>query len=89
MHVLRYGAESRLNVLRYAMHVLRYGAESRIPSQCIKIGDACIKTDNACIKIRNRVFPALCDNFRQCEIFLKKFKSFCWPADAYNYYARG
>ena len=25
MHVLRYGAESRLNVLRYAMHVLRDG----------------------------------------------------------------
>ena len=28
MHVLRYGAESRLSVLR--LHVLRYGAESRV-----------------------------------------------------------
>ena len=54
MHVLRYGAKSRVNVLRQAMHVLRYGAESRKPSQCIKIGNACIKIGNACIKIGNR-----------------------------------
>ena len=46
------------------MHVLRYGAENRKPSRCIKIG-------NACIKIWNRVFSALCDNFRQCDIFEK------------------
>ena len=46
MHVLRYGAESRLNVLRKVMHVLRYGAKGvaetsrqwiREPSQCIKM----------------------------------------------------
>ena len=37
MHVLRHGAESRLNVLRYAMHVLRYGAETRRTSRCIKM----------------------------------------------------
>ena len=43
MHVLRYGAESRLNVLRLVMHVLIYGAESQKPTQCIKIGNACIK----------------------------------------------
>ena len=79
MHVLRYGAESRLNVLRYAMHVLRYGAESRKPSQCFKLGDACIKIGNACNMIRNRVFSALCDNFRHCEIFSEIFKSF-WLA---------
>ena len=72
MQVLSYGAESRLSVLRYAMHVLRYGAESRKPSQCIKIGDACIKIGNACIKIWNGSFSALCDNFRHCEIFLRK-----------------
>ena len=59
MHVLRNGAGSRLNVLRYAMHVLSYGVESRNPSRCIKIG-------NACIKIWNRVFSAMCDFFRHC-----------------------
>ena len=64
MLVLGYGAESRLNVLRYAMHVLRYGADSRKQSRCIRIGIACIK-------IWNRVFSALCDNFRHCEIFSK------------------
>ena len=69
MHVLRYGAESRFNVLRYGMHVLRYGAESRKPNRCVKIG-------NACIKIWNRVFLALCDNFRHCEIFSKKIQKF-------------
>ena len=55
MHVLGYGAESQLNVLRKAMHVLRYGTESRKPSQCIKIGNACIKIGNACIKIGNSI----------------------------------
>ena len=79
MHLLRYGDESRLNVLRYAMQVLRYGADSRKPSQSIKIGDACIKISNACIKIRNWVFSVLCDIFRHYEIFSKKFKSF-WLA---------
>ena len=88
MHVLRYGAESRLNVLRYAMHVLRYGAESRKPSQCIKIGDACIKIGNACIKIWNDLFSALCDNFRHCEFFFEKSsKIHGRPARVYNYYA--
>ena len=46
------------------MHVLRYGAESRRPSRSIKIG-------NACIKIWNRVFSALCDNFRHWDFFEK------------------
>ena len=51
---------------------------SRKPSQCIKMVNACIKiwsqcieVCNACIRIWNRVFSALCDNFRQ--IFAKKF----------------
>ena len=44
-------------------HVLRYGAEGRKPSQCIKVG-------NACFKIWNRVFSALCDNFRKIQKFL-------------------
>ena len=68
----------------------RYGAESRKPTQCIKIGNACIKIwsrkpshcikiGNACIKIWNDSFSALCDNFRHCEIFSKKFKKF-WLA---------
>ena len=55
MHVLRYGAESRVNVLRYVMHVLRYGSESQKPSQCIKIGNACIKIRDACINIGNSI----------------------------------
>ena len=83
MHVLRYGAESRLKLLRYAMHVLSYGAESRKPSQCIKIVNACIeiwsqciKVGDACVMIWNRVFSALCDSFRHCEIFSKKFQKF-------------
>ena len=75
------------------MHVLRYGAESRKPTQCIRIG-------NACIKILNRVFSAqfsaLCDNFRYCEIFPKKFQNFLAGPPARivitvrtNYYACG
>ena len=92
MHILRYGAESRLNVLRYAMNVLRCGAESRKPKKCIKIGDACIKIGNACIKIWNRVFSVLCDIFRHCEIFSQKIQKFLagppariniTPADSY------
>ena len=50
MHVLRYGAETRLNVLGQVMHVLMYGAESRKPSQCIKIGNAFIKIWNRELK---------------------------------------
>ena len=72
MHVLRRGAESRLNVLRYALHKLGYGAESQKPSRCNKIGIACIE-------IWIRVFSAVCDNFRHCEVFSKKFKNF-WLA---------
>ena len=48
------------------------------PTQCIKICNACIKIwsrkpaqyiriGNACIKVGNRVFSAICDNFRHCE----------------------
>ena len=70
-------------------NVLRYGAESRKSTQCIKIGNACIKIwsrkpsqgikiGDACIKIRNRVFSALCDNFRHCEIFFEKKFNFFW-----------
>ena len=62
---------------------------SQKPTQCIKVGDACIKIwsrkstqcvkiGNACIKIWNRVFSALCDKFRHCEIYTK-FKNF-WLA---------
>ena len=63
---------------------------SRKPTQCIKIacikiwsreakaesriGDACIKIGNACIKIWGDSFSALCDSFRYCEIFSKKFE---------------
>ena len=65
-----------------------------------RIGDACIKIGNACIKIWNdsfsAQFSALCDNFRHCEIFSKKFKKF-WLAPpariiitpAYKFYACG
>ena len=42
-------------------NVLRYGAESRV--------NVC----NAFIKIWNDSFSALCDNFRHCEVFSKKF----------------
>ena len=68
---------------------------SRKPSQCIKLVNACIKiwsqcieVCNACIKIWNRVFSALCDNFRR--IFSKNSKIFsCSPARAYKYAACG
>ena len=57
---------------------------SRKPSQCIKMVNACIKiwsqcieVCNACTKIWNRVFSALCDNFRQ--ISFRKIQRF-FPA---------
>ena len=72
-----HGAESRVKDSNF----LRYGADSRKPSQCIKMVNACIKiwsqcikVCNACIKILNRVFSALCDNFRHCEIFFEKIQ---------------
>ena len=80
------------------MHVLRYGAEIPKPTQYIKIDIACVKIrsqyiniGNASIKIWNRVFSALCDNFRHCETFSenKVFELMfsCRPARADNYYA--
>ena len=75
MHVLRYGAESR-----------KPSQCIKIGNACIKIGNACIKIGNSvtqcirigysssqCIKIWNDSFSALCDNFRHCENFSKKF----------------
>ena len=53
------------------------------PTQYIKIGNACIKLwsqsiriGNARTKIWNRVFSALCDIFRHCELLRKSFQKF-------------
>ena len=87
LHVLGYGAESRVNVLGYVMHVLRYGAESRKPNQCIKIGNACIriwsqkpsqcnKIGNACFKIWNAHFRHCATVFGTVRFFRKNSKIF-------------
>ena len=81
MQVLRFGAESR----KPSQCIKIGNACNKIGDACIKIGNACnkirnrkpshcIKIGNACIKIWNRVFLALCDIFRYCEAFSKKFQ---------------
>ena len=80
MHVLRYGAESRLNVLGYAMHVLSLGADSRTPSQCIRIGNACIKIGDACFKIGNSIRQriSIVESSYQCiKIWNGSFSALC------------
>ena len=48
----------------------------KICNACIKIWSQCIKVGDACIRIWNRVFSALCDIFRHCDIFSKKIQKF-------------
>ena len=47
-------------------------------AQCIKIGHSSVQGN----KIRNRVFSALCDNFRHCDFFRIFFLSNFWPTRA-------
>ena len=68
----------------------------KIGNACIKICSQCIKIGNACNVILKRVFLALCDNFRHCEIFVEFFfgppapvRQLLISAGAINYYACG